>query len=514
MKGTMIRRSFRLRMGWVLVAVFMAASVQAQTGEDALRFASRFPGTGPVTTALGGAGVAGVGDFSAFFINPAGLGFLARTTVSGSLATLAASEDGLFRVPGFDNARQNDVTDTGLGHLAYLYRFPTRRGSLVAGVALSQTYSFERDLLFEGRNPNNSITDFFMPLPGEFTLEEDNDGIFPVFTRDLSFIAFETFAIDLDPDLVDAGDPVPFVPAVTRGTVAQTGSVTETGRMQELNVGGAFEAARGLMVGLSLNVPFGTYDFLRLFEEEDVENANDGTNGTTDFDFLRLEETVRSELVGVNVRAGISARVSPGLRIGFTVETPTVYDIDESFDTRLETFFDNGDVFVYGDQVSEDAGSGVFEYDITTPWRLGAGAAYRAGGLALAADVEFVDWSQLELDASGFSFADENRRIRRAYDAVVNTRLGVAYDLGQLVLRGGFAYYPDPRDTRDTLDRSRTYVSAGFGYRVSEQFRFDFGWMQERFDDQYQPYVEVTEAPVVDEEVVRNRFVLGFTVRF
>ncbi|QXD14630.1 outer membrane protein transport protein [Rhodocaloribacter litoris] len=506
--------------GWWLpvlalaTAGMLATTAHAQTGEDILRFTARFPGVGPVMTGMGGAGVAGVDDFSALFLNPAGLAYFRTSAVSGSLASLSTEEEGVFRVPGTRNALSNDISDTQMGHLAYVYRFPTRRGSLAFGVALGQVNTFERDLLFEGRNPSNSITDFFMPLPGEFTLEEDEQGLFPVFTRDLSFIAFETFAIDLDPDLVQAGDPVPFVPAVTRGTVAQVGSVTETGSMRELNFGGAFEAARDVMVGLSVNIPFGTYHFLRVFEEEDIDNANDGTGGTTDFDFLRFEERFRSELVGVNVRAGVTARLAPQVRVGFTVETPTRYDVDEEFDTLLETFFDNGDVFVYGDEAREDAGSGVFEYDIVTPWRLGAGLTVENAGFTLSADAEFVDWSQMELEADGFSFADENRRIRRAYDAVVNARLGVAYTLGAFVLRGGFAYQPDPRTADDEVDRDRLFYAAGFGYRVNEQFQLDFGWMQERFDDQYRPYVEVTDAPVVDEQVVRNRFVLGVKVSF
>ncbi len=512
-----IKATSRLRrLAWLAVIVGLAAAgpaARAQTGEDALRFSSRFPAFGPRMTGMGGAGIAGVADYSALVVNPAGLGYFKRSVFSGSMTSILTRDDGVYRVPGFSNGRDNDVSDTRLGHAAYVYRVPTRRGALTVAASFNQVNTFERDLVFSGENPNNSITDFFMPLPGEFTLEEDDQGVFPSFTRDLSFIAFETFAIDLDPDLVDAGDPVPFVPAVTTGTVAQTGSVTEEGSMKEINFGGAVEASRGVMVGLSVNVPFGTYRFIRIFEEEDLFNDNDGSAGTTDFDFLRLEERVRSKLLGVNVRGGVSAVVAPQIRVGFTVESPTYYSVDEDFDTRLETFFDNGDVFVYGDQPEEDAGSGIFEYTVTTPWRIGAGLALRNAGFTLSADAEYVDWSQLELDASGGTFVDENRRIRQDFEAVVNTRIGVEYRLGVLALRGGFAYQPDPNGANE-IDRSKTFYSAGLGYRFSRQFGVDFGWMQERFDDRYRPYVEVTDAPVVDEQVIRNRFMLGFKAFF
>lgn len=486
---------------------------RAQTGEDAFRFAGRFPAFGAKTLAQGGAVTGGRADVAALFTNPAGLGYYRRSALSGSLSALAVNDDGIYRVSALQSAIDQQETDTRLGHLAYVYRFPTARGSLVLGAAFSQVNTFERDLRFEGENPLNSITDFFMPFSDEFTLSEDADGVFPDFTRDLSFIAFETFAIDLDNDLVDAGDPVPFLPAVTRGTVVQSGRVTETGSMKEVSFGGAVEAARDLMMGVSVSIPFGTYRFFRQFDEADAFDDNDGTGGTTDFSFLSLSERLKSELIGVNLRAGVSAVVAPQVRVGLSVESPTYYSIDETFDTVLETVFDNGDHFVYGDNADEDAGSGAFDYNLTTPWRLAAGVVFSNAGLNVSADVEFIDWSQMELDADVGTFVQENQDIRDRYEAVLNTRVGVEYALGNVALRGGFAYQPDPR-TQGSGDRAGKFFSAGLGYQFDRQFSFDVAWMQQRFDDRYLPYTEVTDAPVVSEAVNRNRVVLGITYRF
>ena len=504
-----------LLLCWMMAGTLICPPAKGQTGEDAFRFAGRFPAVGVRMLAQGGATTGGVGDFSALHTNPAGLGFFRHSAVSGSLSGLATDDEGLYQVAALRTGIDQNVTDTRIGHLAYVYRFPTVRGSLVLGASFTQTNTFERDLLFEGENPINSITDFFMPFPDEFTLSEDADGVFPNFTRDLSFIAFETFAIDLDPGRLDAGEPVPFLPAVTRGTVFQTGRVTEEGSMKEVSFGGAFEASKDLMLGASVSIPFGTYRFFRRFDEEDRFNDNDGTDGTVDFDFLSLSERLKSELIGVNLRAGISAQVAPQVRIGLSVESPTYYSVDENFDTVLETVFDNGDHFIYGDNADEDAGSGAFEYNLTTPWRFAAGVGFSNAGLTVSADVEYVDWSQLELDADVASFVQENLDIRRRFDAVLNTRLGVEYAVGNVALRGGFAYQPDPRDRADTgLDRAKTFFSAGLGYRFARQFEMDLGWMQERFDDQYLPYTEVTDAPVVTEDLNRNRFVLGMRYLF
>jgi predicted porin len=97
-----------------------------------------------------------------------------------------------------------------------------------------------------------------------------------------------------------------------------------------------------------------------------------------------------------------------------------------------------------------------------------------------------------------------------------------------LTVRGGYAYQPDPREARiqlpndETTDRATTFFAAGFSYRFDAQLRFDFSWMQEQFDDQYRPYASVRVpgenvdivAPVVDEEITRNQFLIGLTYSF
>ena len=116
------------------------------------------------------------------------------------------------------------------------------------------------------------------------------------------------------------------------------------------------------------------------------------------FDFLTYRQRLESDLLGINARVGLSAEVASNIRLGLTVETPTFYTIDEVFGAEYETFFDDGGVLSYGDQI-DDVGNGNFEYEITTPWRLGIGIGFHSDFVTVMADAEFVDWSQLELNA-------------------------------------------------------------------------------------------------------------------
>ncbi|MFQ5571325.1 MAG: OmpP1/FadL family transporter [Rhodothermales bacterium] len=518
-----------------LVAGWTPAQVAvAQTPDDAFRFSERSPATGARMMGMAGAGTAGLADYGALFNNPAGLGYFTKSAASGALNSVFTTDESFYRTPGFSSTLDEDVSETNVGNLAYVYRAPTKRGSFVMAVALNQVNSFERDLRFVGTNSTSTISTSFLPFDDEFSLDGSNLDVL----SDLPFAAFNGGLIEFFPEFLD-DDPnaYPFLEAVAPGTsIEQAGTVLEQGRMNEVSFGGALETARGVMIGLSANLVYGTYEFNSIFEEADVFNENtaaeysvllDDGSLLEGFDFLTYQQNLESDLLGVNLRAGISAEISPNIRFGATLESPTFYTVEERFGVRYETVFDSGGSLSYGDRL-DDVGNGEFEYEILTPWRLGIGVGFHSDNFTVLADAEFVDWGQLELDADTDRafFDDLNRSIEENYEAVINGRLGIEYRLGDLMLRGGVAYKPDPLDVPlqqsdgTELDRDKTFFSAGVGYRFNNQFQVDFGWMQARFDSIYSGYPEDDLGPrqddilLIDEEVIQNQFVVGVSFFF
>ena len=521
----------------LVIAAGLAPEAAAQTPEDAIRFTERSPATGARMIGMAGAGIGGVADYSALYTNPAGLGFFRKSSFSGTLHSVYATDESFYSTPGFNSTLDEDVSETHLGNLAYVYRAPTRQGSFVVGLAYNQIHSFERDLRFSGENSVSTISTSFLPFNDEFDLDTNGNA---EFQADLPFAAFNGGLIEFYPE--DLDDPLarrqgfPFREAVLSGTtIEQTGSVVEQGRMNEVSFGGAVEASRGTMVGVSVNLVFGEYSLASAFEEADVfdENGADDYSVVLDdggllegFDFLSYRQRLESDLLGINARVGLAAAVTPNVRLGLTVETPTYYTVEEVFGAEYETFFDDGGRLSYGDQF-DDVGNGEFEYEIITPWRLGIGVGFQSDVVTVMADAEFVDWSQLELDADTDRafFDDLNLAIEEEYEAVVNGRLGVEYRLGGLMLRGGVAYQADPLDVQLTksdgsqLERDKVFFSAGLGYRF-DNLQVDFGWLQGRFDTAYSAYPEDDLGPrqddtlLIDEEVSQNQFVVGVSVFF
>jgi long-subunit fatty acid transport protein len=516
-----------------------AVSAAAQTADDAYRFSQRMPAVGTRALGMGGAGgVAGWADPSAMYTNPAGLGYYDQSEISGSLNALLSRDESTFQIfqdsPTFTEASENSTLR--LGNFAGVYNFETTQGSLVFALGFNRTMAFDQEMTYAGDNAASSITDTFLPFGDEYNITSDEINVLPT----IPFIAFQAGAIGYFESRFQDGE-YPFLQAVAPGRqIRQEGSVTRGGSMNEFNFAGASEVAPNIMLGLSANVVYGRYVFEHELTEIDQEGVDDysvvaGQGILEDFESVFFRERFTSDLTGFNMRFGVSADATNQVRVGFSVETPTWYSIDEEFTNAfIRTNFANGSL-TYGDDPAEDAGRGTFDYRLRTPWRISTGVSYNSDPVLASIDVEFVDWTQTNLDADRTDFELENDVLDEEYGYVFNWRGGLEYRLQSgLRLRGGLAYRPDARNDEFTFadggaeDRSRLFLSAGAGFQINDQITLNFAWLHERSKDQFISYSGVAAStdtglnpapldiapPFVDEDLTRNQFQIGATYRF
>lgn len=535
-----------------LLLVFASTPVLAQTQDPAqqnartdvldadgvVRSMERRPAVTPRSLGLAGTGVAGVGDVSALYSNPAGLGYAESSQAGGGLSILTTQSEATYQPPGTGTGSMLGTSEpnTALSNVSAIYKVPTEQGALTFALAYYRTAAFTREAQYDGEAVNTSVTGSLLPdiqnvgfPPGEINFTNSPRAL----------VAFEGGAIEFFEGDLNAGR-YPFQPAVFPGSrIRQIGEVDWNGSMNEINAGVAFEAAPGVMIGGSGSITFGSYEFRQELREIDIAGDNDnyevirGGQTYLGLNQILYEDGYEDRFVGVNLRLGVSAKLTETLKLGVTFESPTWNSVERDF-TRaaIQTTFDDGRTLSYGldGQGGDTESFGIFDYQTRSPLRLSSGLAYDSERLFVGADVEFVDWSQVRVNEVDFAGAISLPQLEDAiddnYSYVMNVRTGVEYRLEQgLDVRAGFAYRPDPREglaLTSGTERDRVFLSAGLGYSVNDQFRIDFGWMHQRTDDQFQPYDSGAVrglstdyvAPVIEDQLAKNTFMLGFMFNF
>jgi long-subunit fatty acid transport protein len=444
MKSTLSSSAARLSLGVMLSVLFIPRLSHAQYAEDALRFSTFNMGIGARSTGMGNTSIGIADDFSALFTNPAGLASLRSFEFSVGLSNVGYNNDATFF--GTLNNTNNRVTN--LNNLGLVYPVPTSRGSLSFAFGFARVANYSTSATFKGFNPGSSIVESLTPDVNLNSMSAadrksllDNNIPFQIFLSD-------TLGGRLYPNVTDS--------------VQQEGNVLEGGGLNSWSFGGAIEIAKGLTLGVGINILSGSYTYDRLYTETDARNIY---HYGPPFDFSRFtyQSTIKSDISGYNVLIGLIYRKQGVYKLGFTVRTPSYYDISEDFADVGDSWFDNGDHY-------QLRNPGSTKYNVKTPLVLSGGASVQASDwLLLAGDAEYIDWTQMEFTNDNPDLADENRVIRDVFRATTNLRGGAEVSLLNqgIRLRGGMVYNPSPYKG-DPSSRDQVYYTAGIGATVDE----------------------------------------------
>jgi long-subunit fatty acid transport protein len=144
------------------------------------------------------------------------------------------------------------------------------------------------------------------------------------------------------------------------------------------------------------------------------------------------------------------------------------------------------------DFISEKSPSDIYEYTLTTPYRLEFGLAYIFGKAGLiSVDYELVGNNSIRIRDNILDDVEyvsiRNDAIKKNYRNTSNVRVGAEVNLPRgLMLRAGFNYFQSPyNDSR--LDYTRYAYSGGFGYR-SKHFFADLAYTLNTGKYHFAPY--------------------------
>lgn len=263
--------------------------------------------------------------------------------------------------------------------------------------------------------------------------------------------------------------------------------------------------------------------------EEDVNDVhNTWANDSTPLQRAYFDDYFRTKGTGINARVGVIVRPTDFIRVGVSVQSPTWYGLTDRYISEINSEFD-GDPNLYGTEGLE----GSFRYNLSTPWKLTAGAMLLFGKMGfISADFDMTDYSAstLSSDASSgyyYSFTNENKAIRDMSGTAYNFRFGGELRAGEYRIRAGYAnygsilsdeflrYYDYESGAVKSVNGNRQYITGGLGIK-RENYYIDLAYARDMRESRKLVYT-LADASAYSPELIQkintNNFLLtiGFT---
>lgn len=460
----------------ISLLALMVTGLTAQNEQDVLRYS--FVQTGGTTRSLSMGGALGAvgGDFAAISINPAGLGIYRTGEFSFTGDYNAYSSDTRY----LGNSMKDNGFKMGLSHfgLAIPINFNSEESG-IKGFTFAVGYNKLRDygqyITMKGINNSNSLVDGFV------TSANQNNAQWDPFTDGL---AWETYLIDYDSA---AGVYFSDFDGSAYGQT-QRRTVTTKGSLGEYDFSLGLNLSDKLFFGATMGIQ--RADYSEVWEHSETD-PNDVINFFNEFSF---RNTLNTNGSGVNFKLGLLAKPIEFLRIGVSIQTPTILKLKDDFRSYMSTSLNDG----LSDHTYDADGN--YNYSITTPFRATGSLAviFKQYGL-ISIDYEYVDYSSGRLRSSEYDFFSENESVTTRFKATSNIRIGGELRLmGSYYIRGGYAYYGSPYVTEEpNAGKNLNVYSCGVGFR-DKLYYLDLGFSRSGWDQTYFLYgnnsAEVTNA--------------------
>ncbi|MCR5710690.1 MAG: outer membrane protein transport protein [Bacteroidales bacterium] len=467
----------------LILALTVAASLFAQTAEDALLFSQEYYEGTARSMAMGNAFTALGGDLGGIAINPAGSGVYRTSQFSFTPSFVTSRTDASY----LSNVNAFKTSGMALSNLGGVFTIDTGNYSGLLnwnfGVVYNRKNNFRSYMQVEGTTSNSSMLSAIASSVEGYDwhyLESSSNpfvnidapwpGILAWNTKVLAPLSYlggkyenvedsyiaSTENYDEISDELQIGGPLH--QRFNRKTYGNTGEIS-------FNVGGNFSDFLYLGVNLNVNSVDQTVEE---YYEEKADRSSDFQDG-----FVSMDNSfwLRTKGSGINFKVGAIVTPMAGLRLGATVTTPTWYDLTDEWDYTMNTAFNNGN------SCTEYSPTGTYSYKMTAPMRWSIGAAYTFFDRGLfSVDYEGVNYSATRFsDVSGNSgyFDGENSYMAGSYRNAHILRLGAELWLGErMALRGGYQNYSPAVKG----GASRNVYSAGLGFRLGRSTTLDLAW--------------------------------------
>lgn len=503
-------------------------------------------------------------DMASMVVNPAGLGMYRRGEVALTpMVTIANAS-----TPGTNSFESNSKSRFAMGNFGGVFNIYEGSGkclSISMGIGYTRLADFNYNYSFSNAAAQRaSIADAMsvmleaggIGVDGSGAIEQGgrtNWGIDPFFWPAVA--AYKTY-------LVDMNDYGVWYPAeIGANAMIENGtSVRSRGSAGEFTWSMGANLNNKLYIGLSLGIQ-SIYQKKSVYYGEAYSygggNGYDSGDMAVDADGVMLDEVmqamgmnqqVRLDGTGVNMKLGVIYRPTPALRLGVAFHTPTLYSIERRYEMAMSTVAlgptsesDQTTHEYTSDAVSEileDDGPNTWEF--ASPSRLMVGASYTFGPFAvLSVDYERAWYNGIRVKGMPFlpygqTKSDFKQDFKHYFKGSNNLRVGLEVrPVPSVAVRAGYGYVGSMLKEKGTIlsqpaTETVNYFTAGLGFTLGRSCYIDLAYCYAKntsteymlfYGNRYPDTVSSEPAEIYESErfttdLKRHNIALTFGVRF
>ncbi|MBW4360830.1 OmpP1/FadL family transporter [Flavobacterium taihuense] len=446
----------------LLLAALFCSIVQAQEIKDAMRYSqTELHGTARFTAMSGAFGALG-GDLSSININPAGSAVFANNQFAFTMGNYNIKNNSNYFGTSASASENNFEINQAGGVFVFKNRNPNNDWQkFTMSINYENTNNYDNSLFSAGTSPINSLANYFLSYADGVPLKTitNNNYAFLNNGAQQAYLGYYGFIIN---PVADVDTNTSYTSNVrSGGKYYQENSVYSNGYNGKLIFNSAVQYKDKIYFGFNLNSHFTDY----------VQNSNfyESNNNPLDIDYevksLNFSNNIHTYGAGFSFQIGAIAKITNELRMGFTYESPTWYNLQEELSQKLTSIRSNTVNTRPPDVVDPHVINYYAPYDLRTPGSITGSIAYVFGKSGLISlDYKYKDYSCTEYSPENDSyFRGLNADIQNSLGSSNEIRLGAEYKIDKFKIRGGYRFEGSPYNNSTTMGDLNSF-SGGLGY--------------------------------------------------
>ncbi|MDR6760430.1 hypothetical protein J2Y38_000609 [Flavobacterium sp. 2755] len=457
---------------FLLITGLTISVSHSQDVSDALRYSQdNITGTARFRAMSGAFGAVG-GDLSATTVNPAGSAIFNNNQVGITLSNQNINNGSKYFNSNETQDKDNSfILNQAGGVFVFKDRNPNNKGwnKIAIGASYENTNNFNSNTFSAGRNPNNSVANYFLAYANGDPLKNNAVPLGAIrntnyadqtYKQQQAYFGYYGFVINPADD-GDNGNTEYTGNLAPGGNYYQENNIYERGYNSKVSFNIATSYNDRIYLGANLNVHVTDYRRSSSF----YEFNNNPLTGTPTISDVTFNNELYTYGNGFSFQLGAIAKVTEAFRLGLAYESNTWYELYDEVSQSLYTTTQAAGGSLNYANINPNIVNVYEPYTLQTPGEFTFSGAYIFGKSGLiSVDYSIKDYSNAKFKPTNDpDFRDLNTETSNELTTNGELRVGAEFKIKQLSLRGGYRFEGSPYKNGTTVGDLNSF-SAGLGY--------------------------------------------------